>query len=446
MNQINGQLMKTHIRFLAGRGARAALWALVPAVGLAACDFTVTNPGPVEDRFLADAPAHPGIVNGAGRDLAEAMNWVSYTSAAVAREIHPAGSTGSFGINTKWQVGILDPDDTDLNTHWTNSQRARWTAENGAQRLEESLGAADFAKSPLAAQILVWAGYANRHLGENFCQAVIDGGPAEPNSVYFQRAEEHFTRAMAIAQAANQPNLVTAARAGRASVRMYQENWAGAVEDAAAVPTGFKYVMPYFNNELNLYNRIHEAARSQPYRAHTVWATVNEEYFAETKDPRVAYVIGTGAQERGDGAVNPIGRVLFYQQQKHKDRNSPINLATGREMRLIEAENMLRTGNWQGAVAIINELRSALGVATVPQVSASNATEAWTLLKRERGIELWLEARRLGDLRRWSENNVPGALDPLETVGNPRGLPLRQQDLCFPISKGERETNPNFRG
>ncbi len=435
--------MSKPTRYTTGRGARAALWALLPAVGLAACDFTVTNPGPVEDRFLNETPAFEGVVNGAGRALAEAINWTSYTGAAVARELHPAGSTGSFGISTKQQIGILAPDD--IGTHWNNSQEARWIAEDGAERLREAMGG-DFASSPLAAQILVYAGFANRHLGENFCQAVIDGSAAQPNSVYFERAEDDFTEAMQIAQATNLPALAMAARAGRASVRIFLGDWAGAVQDASGVPTEFEYVMPYFDNTLNLYNRIHEAGRSQPYRAHTVWATVNEQYYAATQDPRVPYFIGTGTQERGDAAVSPLGRVLFYGQLKYPDRNSPINLVTGREMRLIEAEAMLRDDNWQGAIDIINNLRSALGVATVPQVSASNLTEAWTRLKRERGIELWLESRRLGDLRRWNQNNTPGALDPLETVGSPRGLPLQQQDLCFPISEGEEQTNPNIPG
>jgi hypothetical protein len=36
------------------------------------------------------------LVAGSGRDLSEALNWTSYTGGAVAREIFPGGSTGSF--------------------------------------------------------------------------------------------------------------------------------------------------------------------------------------------------------------------------------------------------------------------------------------------------------------------------------------------------------------
>ena len=53
----------------------------------------------------------------------------------------------------------------------------------------------------------------------------------------------------------------------------------------------------------------------------------------------------------------------------------------------------------------INALREEAGVA--PR-EASGQTEPWRWMKRERGIELWLEARRLGDRRRWIEEDIPG--------------------------------------
>lgn len=83
--------------------------------------------------------------------------------------------------------------------------------------------------------------------------------------------------------------------------------------------------------------------------------------------------------------------------------------------------------------------------AGVPDATATNATEAWTALKRERAIVLWLEARRLGDLRRWAANGTPGALDALEMVSGdaPVGSHLAQQDLCVPTPPSEQDTNPN---
>ena len=48
----------------------------------------------------------------------------------------------------------------------------------------------------------MWAGFANRALGDNFCEAVIDGGPIQPIAEFYTRAEGHFTTAITRAQAA----------------------------------------------------------------------------------------------------------------------------------------------------------------------------------------------------------------------------------------------------
>ena len=50
---------------------------------------------------------------------------------------------------------------------------------------------------------------------------------------------------------------------------------------------------------------------------------------------------------------------------------------------------------------------------------------------------------RPSNLRRWAAAGTPGALDPLESVG--AGVShLQRQDLCFPVSRSERDANPNF--
>ena len=127
----------------------------------------------------------------------------------------------------------------------------------------------------------------------------------------------------------------------------------------------------------------------------------------------------------------------FYPQAKHPNSQAPIRLASGREMRLIEAEAHLRNSAATSGMASINQARTAASAGTI---TATDLTDAWRLLKRERGIELWLESRRLGDRRRWAAANTPGALDPLEVPGALSHLAM--QNLCFPISRSERET-PN---
>ncbi len=74
--------------------------------------------------------------------------------------------------------------------------------------------------------------------------------------------------------------MVTAARAGRASVRVDLGEWAGAVTDAQAVPPGFLFQMPYYNRgDQEEFNRIAWAGFGQPYKTHTVWGTYYEDYY-----------------------------------------------------------------------------------------------------------------------------------------------------------------------
>jgi hypothetical protein len=412
-----------------------------------ACDTNVSNPGPVQDKFLDDRNAAAALVNGAGRALGQAINWIGYTGAAVTREIHPAGSTGSFGISNRWQTGELGEDDSDLDTHWAEGQRARWVAEEAVRRLEAAgpppVGSLQTTTAYYNALQLayVYAGFANRVLGENMCDAVIDGSGKLDNAVYFTRAESLFTKAIAITggTAATITNQATAAYAGRAQTRLYLKKYAEAAQDAGQVAIGYTFNEPYFNiGDDAQRNRIAWAIGNSPYRAHTEWSTWYYDYNQATHDPRVPITI-TALQ--GDAAINCCGKVPFYPEAKHTKSESPIRLASGREMRLIEAEVQLRAHDVPGAIATINTVRTNANAGST--VAAADETEAWRLLKRERGIELWLEARRLGDMRRWKAEGTPGALDPLEQPG--AGSHLVKQDLCFPISTAERQTNPNVR-
>ena len=388
---------------------------------LAACDFTVENPGPVRDDFLNDSGTFPALVEGMERALGEALNWIAYTGGAIGQEVSPAGSIGNFGITPAQKTGRLNANDND--THWSNAQRARWVAESGIERMREELGEG-FSRDTLAAEALLWAGFANRLLGENMCEAVIDSGAAQPGRVSFERAEADFTEALAIAQAGGSARLEDVALAGRASVRVALGGWEGAAADAAAVPENLAFTMSYFGISQDQYNRIFWANANEPYRAHSVVDTYYEDYYTETDDARVAWGFNP------EVPVGDVGEVRWLYQLKYADRTSPIALVTGDEMQLVLAEAALRNGNWQEALQTINALRAE---ADVRPWEASSMEETWTHLKRERGIELWLEGRRLGDLRRWTEEGTPGAMESMEG-----------RDLCFPIGQTEIETNTNL--
>lgn len=381
-----------------GRSVRTL--ALTGAILAPGCDFEVANPGPVQDTYLNDAAAFRAVANGSVRAFNEAMNYIALHGAVAARELFPTGQTGQFGIEPNNSIGYLE--DSEQGTPWSNAQQARWLAEDGLGRFDEALDDATFSSHPIVAEAFLWAGYANRILGENMCVAIFDGGPPQDPAEYLKRAETHFTDAIEVGTAAHASAVVTAATAARAAVRVLLEDWAGAVTDASAVDDDFVFQVDYYEvGDEYQYNRIAWSSMNQPYKAHTVWGTVYEDYYVDTGDPRTPYMT---TDDVGTGALDCCGAVPWYPQQKY-GRTSAIDLSTGSEMRLIEAEALLRDGEWMEAAAIMNQLRSQAGVD--PWV-ITGPEDAWAALKRERGIELWLEGRRLADLRRWQANDKIG--------------------------------------
>ena len=83
---------------------------IVGALGLAllgGCE--VTNPGPVQDEFLAEPASQQGLVNGSARRIAELLSNGGYTQALLAREIFPGGQTGASGHDPIVQGGAVLP-------------------------------------------------------------------------------------------------------------------------------------------------------------------------------------------------------------------------------------------------------------------------------------------------------------------------------------------------
>ncbi|MGV3709631.1 MAG: aminotransferase class V-fold PLP-dependent enzyme [Gemmatimonas sp.] len=315
---------------------------------------------------------------------------------------------------------------------FANAVQARWVAEDGIRRFRANI--ADAEKSPLLAQALVHAGFANRLLGETHCESVIDAGPAGSSNVYFERALKHFTEAIAVATAAGRAELATAALAGRASVKVGLKDWAGAAADAAGIPLAFKYQAKYTATELDQYNILYWANANSPFRTFSVVGTYYEGYFRDTGDPRVAW----STDPKTPNAE--LSSVKWLYPTKYRAVTDPINLVTGREARPIEAEAALRAGQTADALARLNTLRATVtstvtGAPLAPWPATSDAAVVWRYLKLERGIELYLEGRRIGDLRRWAEDDSP-AKDVVDVRDRIR--------LCVPLSAAELNANPHL--
>ncbi len=396
-------------RFLLSRAVVAAL-----AFGLAACETTVTNPGPLQDDELNTPSAIPALVNGMSGDLSAALGNYIDRGALAAGELMEAGN---FAAEQHYSTGVIRPED--VNPDWANMQTARWSSESGLRRMQSVLGAG-FESNTSTPRAYLYAGFANRLLGENACSAVIDGGPIQSDSVYFERADSLFSRAIALATAQNNTTVKNAAIAGRASVRAALGRWSDAAVDAALVPATFVFNAIFSTNTTRENNDL--ANQTITRRETTVYGTV---YAATRSDPRTTW--DTVKTTAGKVQTGQDGKTPFFRQTKYTSLGSSVPLAKGTEMLLLRAENSLRNGDVAGAMTLINQERASFNLAPLTATTPAGVT---TILQAERGSVLWLEGRRLWDLRRWYAAGANSFLNG--------------RDKCIPPSANEVAANPNF--
>jgi hypothetical protein len=195
-----------------------------------------------------------------------------------------------------------------------------------------------------------------------------------------------------------------------AQVRLALQDWEGAESDAQNVTGDFEFEAAYSLNSTREENWLSNQSNVRSY--FSVYGTFAVE---KASDPRIDW---EDMNEVGVDGVTP-----FYLQKKYPDNGSNIELAKWDEMLLIQAEAALRNNDLSTGMQLINEERSRYGLEAE---SASNIDEAWTILRSERETILWMEGRRLWDLRRFD--------DPF----------LEGRDRCMPIGKSEIDTNDNL--
>lgn len=391
------------------------------ALALSGCD--VVNPGQILDDDLSDPAAFRVLVNGMAGDFTDALDDLNWNSAVMMGDL--AGTSAYLSRVRHWE-GRPQPEDA---SDYDSMHSVPWIVSNGIERMQEVLGD-EFGTSSLAAEAHLWGGYANRLLGETMCQAVIEGGAPQSRDVYFEMAEDHFTQARTIADAAGADEIMIAATGGRASVRINLGDWTGAVADAQEVPGDFTFQALYHTTGTD--NTIWVESQSRVNL--NVRYTWFEEYYTESGDPRTPWFIDDRIVTAADGATPQV------MQDKYTSEGADVTLTSGAEMRLIEAEALIEAGDWEDGMDIINALRADAGVD--PWVATTPA-EAFDSLKKERAIVLWMEARRGGDVYRWGGDPTE---DPLlvDMYENSPDIMLEGRATCHPFSEVMVATNPNL--
>src|SRR5688572_747630 len=382
---------------------------------------------------------------------------------------------------------------------WGQVHEAIWAVFFTDERMKQVLPADDYASTPLLARNYIYGGHAERILGEVFCEIVYnygkDGGIllSQPPTLYdatktvprdsaFKRAIFMHERALTFAEAGvaagrapaeNDPlfdpqQLVHAANAGLAQSYLNLGEYQRAAEYARKVPDNFSdYVALHeeVDGGNNVAEFFQEGDDMSIYRtpAALLWPTDPRVGLSKCGDwnganrdnsatvPPASAFINMSAQCGSDAGEfrSESNRYPLWVSKKYPDENADVELSSGAEMRLIEAEAALRAGNLGEFTTQVNRARAARGVAPITQPTSVGALEypnaqndAWSILDRERYLELFLEVRRLYDMSRWDHPFISGNHVLLPRLATQ--LPPSGRKDCLPIPQTECQVNPRL--
>lgn len=324
----------------------------------------------------------------------------------------PAGIYGTNACDSNQNPGIYTP----LST-------ARWDADNALTKLEgwtdEEVGSK---RTSLIATAALYAGFSYSAMGMAMCEAAFDLEAPIDQQAMFARAEDRFTTAIdAATQAGGMGDVVSAAYLGRARVRLFQGNTAGAISDAGQVPADFVYNATYAADQGRRYNRVYSSTTQ--FGLYTVAPESRGVTTEGVVDPRSATALQTTRAADPDEVI--------WSATKYTGDDTPIRIASYDEARLILAEAQ----GGSEAVNIVNDIRDDYGVPHY--TGATDAASIKDLIAHERRVTLFAEGFRQYDIQRLQLPQLPAA-----GTAFPKGG-FYGTTTCLPLPDIERDNNPN---
>jgi starch-binding outer membrane protein, SusD/RagB family len=416
------------------------LWRLTVCAVLAgsvACNtsdlLTVEVPNSVSSDVF-DNPAYATLmVNSVIGDFECAFGSFVVAEGMATDELHDATlSNGNWNLDRRdngFSNGLYGTSTcTTVTGLYTPLSTARGEADAAVKRLEGWTAAQVPNRAKLQAQANVYAGFSYAALGMAMCQAAFDKGPLVNQVGMFALAEQRFTAAIAAAQAANDQTLLNAAYVGRARMRLFQKNTAGAIADASLVPSGFVFNAAMDATNARRFNHVYQAVSTAGgatvETSSRALATENGEI-----DPRSA--VTTLTTRPGDGLATIAIPTKYNAATLTAGQAIPMPIARYAEAQLILAE--ARGG--ADAVTIINAMRAAVNLK--PYAGATDAAAITNLIASERQRALFLEGFRAYDIERLNLPLVPAVGTPYLQGGVYGGT------VCLPLPDIERFYNPN---
>jgi hypothetical protein len=383
---------------------------------LQACQgvLDVSLPGKVPESALASPSLAITMVNGVQADFECAFSEYVHDTGLWSNELLNSSANGEV---LGWTLRLSSYDNGILACQsaaatlgnysvYVPLQTARVQAENAIVTLDGFTDAQVPTRTALTASAATYAGFTYTLLGEAYCQVATGPEPLITPAATLAIAEMRFTRAIDLATTAGNTALATAARIGRARVRLDLKNTAGAAADARAVsPSTFVFNATYGTQSVRRYNTTVAAGT---INAHESVAPAYRGLMVDTvPDPRVP-VIKDPTRATGQDNLTPL-----WIQKKYTALDSPLPVATWDEAQLILAE-----ADPASAVTAINAVRSKY------KLPAYTGTGSLADIQEERRRTLFLDGHRLGDMLRYGIPFATGKNQKGQSYGDLTCLPL----------------------
>lgn len=406
--------------------------AVAAVVGLAACGdiLTVSDPQRYTSTDLDNAL--PAVANGVEGAVHEVMDsWVINQNLLSDVYQHTGTWSGYDEIDHGWFIYGANSMDGVMNS----LLRARWFATSAEERFVEVLGA-EAASSPLTAQARLGGALTDMVIGMTWCEApLVEDGPAVSDMDVLAQAVSKFTATITTANLAGEAHIATTAMAGRARAKLIMGDYAGAAADAAQVPDGFSYGAKFNNQSSNSIVQLTTATFNKAAGLQKKWwSLVDTDAAGPThmRDPYTNEYDPRKPMYYVDGITSTDNITPHYSQWKFRVETDDIPMLHSDGMRLIQAEVLMRNNDYAGAMTIINQLRTNVGLTSI--AVPTDATVMRDILLSEREAEMFMEGMRAVDLYRFGlTKEIFAAMNDTErpASGRPTKWPMSATEALY---------------
>ncbi len=458
-------------RFLGASARRAGLMAgvLVAATAMSACNtdqvLKVTDPDIINPSDITTAAGADALRLGALYRFQVATTGATGTNSGDTEFINSGVITDEWrSSDTFLQRNQIDSRNiTTDNAEVTGPYRLLYRVRLAGTQAAEQLVKFN-APGWQVGQMYVIQAYVENQLAEDFCSAipfstVVDGkevlGANVSTKEAFTLALAHVDSALAFADGttADDADIRNAASVLKGRILINLEKFPEAAAAVANVPTDYAWVME--NSDNTVYNAAWQFNNSVGRYFLGNGEGVNGLDFYGAGDPRVPSCAliksGTALKQVGCASDTPVakpfdpstppGPPALAIQQKWPTRYSSVDLMTGIEARLIEAEAQLKGGDAGTSLTTLNALRTTV-TGLAPLSDAGTPAARVDQLFRERAFWLFGTGHRLGDFRRLVRT-YGRTVDSVYPTGAWWKGGNYGPDVAFPIPQSE-EANPNF--